>query len=123
MIFLRIGRYLAKMRDNYLISRVAKVEIPEFNEGEIFRKSLIFSGKVQNVGFRLETHQMGKRLGLKGWVKNKEDGTVEAEAQGEEEKIKFLIDHLKSLRRASVENIVMKDIEVKRDEQEFKAIL
>ena len=73
-----------EMRKKFLIHRISKVNIPEFEDGEIVRKKLTFTGKVQKVGFRLETYEVGQRIGLKGWVRNKEDGTVEAEVQGKE---------------------------------------
>ncbi|RPA69749.1 acylphosphatase [Cyclobacteriaceae bacterium YHN15] len=40
-------------------------------------------GKVQGVFFRKNTQQKAVELGLKGWVKNEEDGTVSIEIEGE----------------------------------------
>lgn len=51
-------------------------------------------GKVQGVFYRDSTQKQAKILGLTGWIKNKEDGTVEVRACGEAEKIKSLIDWL-----------------------------
>ncbi|KAG8448947.1 hypothetical protein GDO86_015858 [Hymenochirus boettgeri] len=39
-------------------------------------------GKVQGVFFRKYTQAEGKRLGLVGWVKNTETGTVTGQLQG-----------------------------------------
>lgn len=112
-----------EMRKKYVIYKVGKVEIPKFKSGEKLRKKLIFSGKVQRVGFRLETHEMGRRIGLNGWVRNKKNGNVEAEVQGEKEKIDYLVDHLKSLRRASVEDVLIEDIEfIEDDIERFKIV-
>lgn len=108
-----------QMRSNYLTSRVHKLDIPEFAPGEIVRKRLTFKGKVQNVGFRLETGEMGQRIRLKGWVRNLENGDVESEAQGEAEKIEYLISHLKSIRRARVDDVVEEDIALVEGEGEF----
>lgn len=39
-------------------------------------------GRVQGVGFRWFVQERGRRLGLSGFVRNREDGTVETEAYG-----------------------------------------
>jgi len=40
-------------------------------------------GTVQGVGFRMAARREAERLGLAGSVRNRFDGTVEAEAEGE----------------------------------------
>lgn len=40
-------------------------------------------GKVQGVFFRKNTQKKAVELGLRGWVKNEEDGTVSIEIEGE----------------------------------------
>lgn len=42
------------------------------------------SGRVQGVGFRWFTCAAAARLDLTGWVRNREDGDVEMEVQGDE---------------------------------------
>ena len=49
-------------------------------------------GLVQGVFFRQSTQEKAIELGLKGWVCNCEDGTVEAEAEGTEESLKRFIE-------------------------------
>jgi len=39
-------------------------------------------GDVQGVGFRYFLMREGRRLGLRGWVRNRDDGTVEFVAEG-----------------------------------------
>ena len=38
----------------------------------------VIGGKVQQVGFRMWTVRQASDLGLRGWVRNRLDGTVEA---------------------------------------------
>jgi acylphosphatase len=48
------------------------------------RAALRIHGKVQGVFFRESTRIEATRLGLTGWVRNRDDGTVEAVAEGED---------------------------------------
>jgi acylphosphatase len=48
----------------------------------ICRRRLVVSGRVQGVGFRYSTQGEAARLGLRGWVRNTDDGKVEIVAEG-----------------------------------------
>ncbi len=48
---------------------------------------VIISGKVQGVWFRAHTKNKAKELGINGWVKNTDDGKVEAIFEGDENNI------------------------------------
>lgn len=50
------------------------------------------SGKVQGVFYRASTQAKAKELGLNGWVRNEEDGSVLIEAEGEELKLDKLVE-------------------------------
>jgi acylphosphatase len=39
---------------------------------------LVITGRVQGVGFRAWTQREARRRGLRGWVRNRSDGSVEA---------------------------------------------
>jgi len=43
---------------------------------------LLVSGRVQGVGFRAFVERQALKRGLRGWVRNRRDGTVEALAIG-----------------------------------------
>ncbi|MDP2798851.1 MAG: acylphosphatase [Deltaproteobacteria bacterium] len=48
------------------------------------RAHVIIDGRVQGVFFRYSTQEEATRVGLKGWVKNRRDGQVEAVFEGDE---------------------------------------
>jgi len=50
---------------------------------------IIVSGKVQGVGFRYSALKKANELGLKGFIRNKTDGSVYIEIEGEPE----ILDH------------------------------
>ncbi|MFB6212541.1 MAG: acylphosphatase [Candidatus Magasanikbacteria bacterium] len=52
-------------------------------------------GKVQGVGFRFNTKRTADKLGVSGFVKNKEDGSVYTEVEGEPEKVDKFIEWCK----------------------------
>jgi acylphosphatase len=47
------------------------------------RLHAVVTGRVQGVGFRFTTVDQARRLGVRGWVRNRVDGSVEVEAEGE----------------------------------------
>jgi acylphosphatase len=56
---------------------------------------IIIHGDVQGVGFRYFTQKSALLYGVTGWVKNKADGSVEAEAEGNKANITEFIGALK----------------------------
>lgn len=58
-------------------------------------KHLIISGRVQGVGFRYYTYRNAKEFGIKGWVQNLQDGTVETVLTGSQEDVEKMVDKLK----------------------------
>ncbi len=58
-------------------------------------KSIIFTGRVQGVGFRFTARRAANRRQLTGFVRNVPDGTVEMLAQGRSEDIDDCIQDLK----------------------------
>ncbi len=55
------------------------------------RARVIIEGRVQGVFFRHHTQEMAFRLGVKGWVKNRRDGNVEAVFEGDQERVDQII--------------------------------
>jgi len=83
------------------------------------RVHVFVSGKVQGVFYRAFTRDRARALGLTGWVRNLDDGRVEAVFEGEEEKIESMLAILKK----GPQHAVIKNLEVKEEEykQEFKS--
>jgi acylphosphatase len=53
-------------------------------------RTILVTGRVQGVFFRDSTKRMADELGVKGWVRNTEDGAVEIHAEGTEDALKEL---------------------------------
>jgi acylphosphatase len=56
------------------------------------RLSLRIRGRVQGVFYRAETRATATRLQLSGWVRNREDGSVELVAEGPRAQLDALLE-------------------------------
>lgn len=89
------------------------------SEMRVFGKA---AGQVQGVGFRMFVRENARKLGLVGWVKNMDDGTVDFEVQGEEYRLQRLFE----IMQAGNYFIKVKSLELhdrplaKEPEQSFK---
>ncbi|MBP3921582.1 MAG: hypothetical protein J6D27_01305 [Ruminiclostridium sp.] len=54
---------LKRLKENYVINQAQKAKLPELSSDEICRQRITFSGRVQNVGFRLEVVVLPKSKG------------------------------------------------------------
>lgn len=81
------------------------------------------SGKVQGVGFRASTRRKARKLGLTGWVRNLEDGDVEAVIEGTEESLEEMqewlrkgpsLAHVEKLETEHEEPEGLEDFKIKR---------
>jgi acylphosphatase len=71
---------------------------------------LIISGFVQGVFFRDSMKRKAEQLGINGWVRNTSTGKVEAVVEGEESKVKELLEWCtKGPRSAEVEDVKVKE--------------
>lgn len=76
-----------------------------------------FYGLVQGVFFRAQTRRKARELGLRGWVRNCSDGSVEAVVEGEEKRVKELVDWCsRNIYGAEVEKV---DIKYEQFKNEF----
>lgn len=49
-------------------------------------------GRVQGVGFRYSVLSRARSLELGGWVRNQTDGSVEAAFEGDDERVRSMVD-------------------------------
>jgi acylphosphatase len=49
-------------------------------------------GRVQGVGFRYSVLSRARSLELSGWVRNRSDGSVEAAFEGDDERVRSMVD-------------------------------
>ena len=57
----------------------------------MIRRRVILHGRVQGVGMRAAVAGAARRRGVAGWVRNTEDGTVEAVFEGEPDAVDALV--------------------------------
>lgn len=68
-------------------------------------------GRVQGVGFRFFTERKAKELNIKGFVKNRPDGSVHIEAEGEPQQLELFIEWCRSGPSwARVQDVVVADV-------------
>jgi acylphosphatase len=56
------------------------------------RLHAVIHGDVQGVGFRYFVMREARSLGLRGWVRNRDDGSVELVAEGEKADLERLLE-------------------------------
>ena len=83
------------------------------------RKEFHFEGNVQNIGFRFEVQSHAKPLGITGYAKNNDDGTVTAQLQGNLEDINRVISDLQNIDRIQIDSMTEKEIPLDYYENDF----
>lgn len=71
------------------------------------------TGLVQNVGFRWSCQAEARRLGVRGWVTNEDDGSVSGFVQGDQSRVEAFVQWLhQGPPRAEVDAVVLTPAEV-----------
>lgn len=82
------------------------------------RAHVFVEGEVQGVFFRANTRKQARRRGVEGWVRNLDDGRVEAVLEGERGRVKEVVDWMrKGPWAAEVKNL---EASFKEPEEEFE---
>ena len=84
------------------------------------RWHIIFSGRVQHVGFRYTAYYIARDLGLTGWVDNLPDGRVEMEVQGDVSLLRKLLIRLKAHPMIRILDTDIRTIPAHRLERRFQ---
>jgi len=84
------------------------------------RAHLTIVGRVQGVWYRGSMQDEAERLGVGGWVRNRPDGTVEAEVEGSREAVEELVAWARrGPRGARVADVTVQWIEPRGERGEF----
>ncbi len=84
------------------------------------RAHVYVTGRVQGVFFRQNTKRQAQKQGVNGWVRNLEDGRVEAVFEGEEPAVKALVEFCgKGPRGAEVTGVAVDYEPVKGEFESF----
>ena len=86
----------------------------------MIRRSYVFSGRVQHVGFRWRARQAANLYGCTGWCRNDWDGSVTMEIQGEEEAIDKVIRSIESGRYVWIQDMDVTPLYPEPDERGFR---
>ena len=79
------------------------------------RKHYILYGSVQGVGLRYRAYYPAQQLGVTGFIRNLDDGSVEMEAEGDRESLAKMIEIIASGHFVDIERIEEKTIPVQND--------
>jgi len=83
-------------------------------------KNIVFSGRVQGVGFRFTALNIANRCGLKGYVKNLHDGDVEMLVQGPQDMIDICVSEIQESFAGSISHIDVEQAQVNSELVDFK---
>jgi len=86
---------------------------------EKVRRHIVFTGRVQGVGFRYRATYAARGLGVTGWVKNNWDGSVEMEAQGTEVQIHQMLTMLNKDSYIRIDGMDTKELPLEEHEKGF----
>ena len=86
----------------------------------MIRRHIVFTGRVQGVGFRWRALYAAQGLGLSGWVKNETDGSVTLEVQGEALAISEFLREVRGGKYVEIQGMDVKGIPVREDERGFR---
>ena len=85
----------------------------------LIRWRVLFSGRVQHVGFRYTAYYLARSLYVTGWVDNLPDGRVLMEAQGAPMQLQKLVAQLKAQPHIHIEHMEFQKLDPVPHERGF----
>ena len=74
-------------------------------------QEVLFSGRVQGVGFRQSVYQLAREQRVQGYVQNLDNGKVRLVAIGERMQVNNLLKSVKSLWSKNISNVQLNDFQ------------
>ena len=75
--------------------KVKNLYITDHFEDVKLKVYIFISGIIQNVSYDTSTKRFADELGITGWIKNNDDGTIDAKIEGKYNKVEELIEWMK----------------------------
>ena len=116
---MELFRWLKKA---FAVNQQTVVQRPDGPHTPPVRRRYRFSGRVQGVGFRYEAMIIADQLGLVGWARNENDGTVLVEIEGETSYINEFLRAMQAVPRFDITEIQTEDLPLSQTETAFNAL-
>jgi acylphosphatase len=84
------------------------------------RKRVIYSGRVQGVGFRATTHSIARNFDVAGYVRNLPDGSVELVAEGFPRELQSFLDAITEQMDGYIDSAEVAEIAAEGELQGFR---
>jgi len=84
------------------------------------RRTVVFHGRVQGVGFRVSTCLAAEPFQVTGWVRNESDGTVRCVAEGVKSELDAFIDSILHSRKDDIVGHDSSEVDATGEYEDFR---
>ena len=71
------------------------------------RFSIVFTGRVQGVGFRYTAESIARGFEISGWIRNERDGSVRCVIEGAADELERFVAAVRNAMNGSISNVVI----------------